>query len=111
MEGQRLTPTEADILLGLTSLEESGRESYGVSIRIEVERITGRRIPFQTLHSALDVFEEEELVEKDPRTTSKRRRAVMLSSKGRAALQVHLEELEHLLRVAGRIGRRNDYAL
>ena len=88
MKGTNLGEFEELVLLTVGVLY---KEAYSISITDEINRITGRRVAFGVVHSALNRLEKKGYVESKMGSSSKvrggrRKRLFTLSSIGKQAL-------------------------
>ena len=97
------------VLLVLLSLAEQPRHGY--AILQDVERISGGRVRLSTgtLYGALTRLLEEGWIERfEEEETSRDRRAYRLTSRGRRSLQMEVERMRHLTKLAGlRLSRKD----
>jgi DNA-binding PadR family transcriptional regulator len=94
-------PLTEPVLLVLLSLAEQPRHGY--SILKDVEQIsTGRiRLSTGTLYGALKRLLEQDWIERvEEQDTPRDRRAYRLTSRGRRNLQLEIERMRHLTRLA-----------
>jgi DNA-binding PadR family transcriptional regulator len=94
-------PLSEPVLLVLLSLAEQPRHGY--AILQDVERISGGRVRLSTgtLYGALTRLLEEEWIERFVEEEASRdRRAYRLTSKGRHNLQMEVERMRHLTKLA-----------
>ena len=101
-------PLSEPVLLVLLSLAEQPRHGY--SILQDVERMSRGRVVLSTgtLYGALQRLLRQGWIERyEEDEAARERRAYRLSSKGRRTLQLEIERMRHLTRVAGmRIARK-----
>lgn len=86
---KELTMSQLILLLSVWRLEGN---AYGVTVRRELARVTGRRYPYGTLYSLLDQLHKKGLVAKsigDPTNKRGGRRKILyhVTKEGRQALQ------------------------
>jgi DNA-binding PadR family transcriptional regulator len=94
-------PLSEPVLLVLLSLAKQPRHGY--AILQDVERISGGRVRLSTgtLYGALTRLLEEEWIERFVEEEASRdRRAYRLTSKGRHNLQMEVERMRHLTKLA-----------
>jgi DNA-binding PadR family transcriptional regulator len=101
-------PLSEPVLLVLLSLAEQPRHGY--SILKDIERMSGGRVLLSTgtLYGALRRLLEQEWVERvEEDDTPRGRRAYRLTSQGRRNLQLEIERLRQLTRLAAlRVARK-----
>jgi DNA-binding PadR family transcriptional regulator len=101
-------PLSEPVLLVLLSLAEQPRHGY--SILKDIERMSGGRVLLSTgtLYGALRRLLEQEWVERvEEDDTPRGRRAYRLTSRGRRNLQLEIERLRQLTRLAAlRVARK-----
>lgn len=101
-------PLTEPVLLVLLSLAEQPRHGY--SILKDVEHMSGGRVVLSTgtLYGALQRLLRQGWIERFAEDEASRdRRAYRLTSRGRRILQLEVERMRHLSRVAGlRIARK-----
>ena len=101
-------PLTEPVLLVLLSLAEQPRHGY--SILKDVEHMSGGRVQLSTgtLYGALKRLLEQEWIERvEEDETPRDRRAYRLTSRGRRNLQLEIERLRQLTKVAAlRIARK-----
>ena len=104
----QIPPLTEPVLLVLLSLAEQPRHGY--SILKDVERMSAGRVALSTgtLYGALRRLLEQGWIERFAENEALRdRRAYRLTSKGRRNLQVEIDRMKHLTRLAGlRIARK-----
>jgi DNA-binding PadR family transcriptional regulator len=102
-------PLSEAVLLLLLSLAEQPRHGY--AILQDVERISGGRVRLSTgtLYGALTRLLKEEWIERfEEEDVSRDRRAYRLTSKGRRHLQMEMERMRHLTKLAAlRLARKD----
>jgi DNA-binding PadR family transcriptional regulator len=102
-------PLSEAVLLLLLSLAEQPRHGY--AILQDVERISGGRVRLSTgtLYGALTRLLKEEWIERfEEEDVSRDRRAYRLTSKGRRNLQMEMERMRHLTKLAAlRLARKD----
>jgi DNA-binding PadR family transcriptional regulator len=101
-------PLSEPVLLVLLSLSEQPRHGY--SILKDIERMSGGRVLLSTgtLYGALRRLLQQEWIERvEEDDTPRGRRAYRLTSRGRRNLQLEIERMRQLTRLAGlRIARK-----
>jgi DNA-binding PadR family transcriptional regulator len=101
-------PLSEPVLLVLLSLAEQPRHGY--SILKDIERMSGGRVLLSTgtLYGALRRLLQQEWIERvEEDDTPRGRRAYRLTSRGRRNLQLEIERMRQLTRLAGlRIARK-----
>jgi DNA-binding PadR family transcriptional regulator len=101
-------PLTEPVLLVLVSLAEQPRHGY--SILQDVERVSRGRVKLSTgtLYGALSRLLEEGWIERfEEDETPRDRRAYRLTSRGRRNLQLEVERMRHLTKLAAlRIARK-----
>ncbi len=85
----------------LLAIAHRGRDAYGVTIRREIVRRTGRNVAIGALYTALDRLERKGLVassmsEPTPERGGRARRYFTLRAAGAAALRQSRERLERM---------------
>lgn len=88
---------EFEFLL-ITSAARLGEDAYGVAIRLDIERVTGRSCSVGALYTTLDRLESKGLVETwigdaTPRRGGRPKRAVRVTSRGMEAAQAFYDTL------------------
>ena len=88
MKGTNLGEFEELVLLTVVVLQE---EAYSIAITDEINRITGRKVAFGVVHSALDRLEKKGLADSRMRASThvrggRRKRLFTISAAGKAAL-------------------------
>lgn len=89
-------------VLALAAAAHLGPTGYGVSIRDEIERRTGRSVSIGSLYKALHRLEKRGLVdvsvgESAPVRGGRARKHVALSPSGRAALEASIDSLYRMV--------------
>jgi DNA-binding PadR family transcriptional regulator len=101
-------PLTEPVLLVLLSLAEQPRHGY--SILKDVERMSGGRVKLSTgtLYGALRRLLDEAWIERvEEDETPRDRRSYRLTSRGRRNLQLEVERMKHLTKLAAlRIARK-----
>jgi len=101
-------PLTEPVLLVLLSLAEQPRHGY--SILKDVERMSGGRVKLSTgtLYGALRRLLDEAWIERvDEDETPRDRRSYRLTSRGRRNLQLEVERMRHITKLAAlRIARK-----
>ena len=101
-------PLSEPVLLVLLSLAEQPRHGY--SILKDVERMSGGRVKLSTgtLYGALRRLLDEAWIERvEEDETPRDRRSYRLTSRGRRNLQLEVERMRHLTKLAAlRIARK-----
>jgi DNA-binding PadR family transcriptional regulator len=101
-------PLSEAVLLVLLSLAE--RPRHGYAILQDVEQISGGRVKLSTgtLYGALSRLLEEEWIERfEEKEASRDRRTYRLTSRGRRNLQMEVDRMRQLTRLAAlRISRK-----
>jgi DNA-binding PadR family transcriptional regulator len=101
-------PLSEAVLLVLLSLAE--RPRHGYAILQDVEQISGGRVKLSTgtLYGALSRLLEEEWIERfEEKESSRDRRTYRLTSRGRRNLQMEVDRMRQLTRLAAlRIARK-----
>jgi DNA-binding PadR family transcriptional regulator len=106
----KFIPLSEPVLLVLLSLAEQPRHGY--SILKDVEHMSGGRVVLSTgtLYGALQRLLAQgwiERVKEEDDESSRERRSYRLTSKGRRNLQLEVERMRHLTKVAGlRVARK-----
>jgi DNA-binding PadR family transcriptional regulator len=94
-------------LLALAAIARIGEDAYGVSIREEIERRTGRAVSIGSLYKALHRLERQGLTlvavgEPTPVRGGRAKKYIGLEPAGRAALESSVESLRRLVDGVGR---------
>jgi DNA-binding PadR family transcriptional regulator len=101
-------PLTEPVLLVLLSLAEQPRHGY--SILKDVERMSGGRVVLSTgtLYGALQRLLTQDWIERfEEDEASRDRRAYRLTAKGRRNLQLEIDRMRHLTKLAGlRVARK-----
>lgn len=102
-------PLSEAVLLVLLSLAEQPRHGY--AILQDVERISGGRVKLSTgtLYGALSRLLEEEWIERfEEDEASRERRAYRLTARGRRNLQMEIDRMRQLTKLAAlRLARKD----
>lgn len=85
----------------MLALMRTGREAYGVPVRDEVQRCTGRDLTLGTVYKTLERLEEKGFAESwtgepTPQRGGRRKRYYKVTGAGRAALRQSLGALRRL---------------
>ena len=80
----------------LVAVLRSGDDAYGMQVRREIERVTGRELAIGAVYSTLDRLEEKGLLSSKRAMSEGARRVFVLSRKGAAALQETREMRDRL---------------
>jgi len=71
----------------LVAVLRSGADAYGMQVRREIERVTGRELAIGAVYATLDRLEEKGLLASRRAMSEEARRVFVLSRKGAVALQ------------------------
>ena len=80
----------------LVAVLRAGDEAYGMQVRREIERVTGRELAIGAVYSTLDRLEEKGLLSSRRGMSEGARRVFVLNRKGAAALQETREMRDRL---------------
>lgn len=75
---------EEQVMLAVVRTNE---DSYGMAVRREIERVTGRKVAIGAVYATLDRLEAKGLVESDRSADSPPRRVFTLTPRGARALE------------------------
>lgn len=80
----------------LVAVLRSGDDAYGMQVRREIERVTGRELAIGAVYATLDRLEEKGLLSSKRAMSEGARRVFALNRKGAAALQETREMRDRL---------------
>lgn len=83
---------EQSVLLAILQLDTAGVDAYGVTVREEIERRTGRMVAVGALYTAFDRLErkgyiQSSLSDPTPERGGRAKRELTVTAQGRAALE------------------------